>query len=210
MVSGVGGRGAGRVTTKTGQDKTSTEAKRLRPTMVRAKEQMQRAGDQGCLPRDQPAWPASLYLSEWCLSGGGGLAWLGFPSFNTTLGQSTPHGAGRAHTRAGCNVGLEHSACYAKSGIPHVALQPLISEPGAIRERVCAWAMLPYLVICLVLGSVTKHKGKDRTYRLPTYHDRALSVHHPATRAPGEVRHGSTARSRHRTIHLAGWPRSNE
>lgn len=90
--------------------------------------------------------------------------------------------------------------------------------PGVIREGACvaAWAMLPYLVIYLVLGSVTKHKGRDRTDRadtLPAYHDRALSVLHPGTRAPGNQvtrRRRYTAGRRHRMIHLVGRPRSTE
>lgn len=110
------------------------------------------------------------------------------------------------------------ACCYTKSGIPHVALQPLISQARGDKggEGVCAWAMLPYLVIWLVLGSVTKHKGEDRTDRLtgclpaylPTCHDRALSVLHLATRAPGHQ--ARYRRGRHRMIHLVGRPRSTE
>lgn len=194
MVCGWVGRGreAGRVTTKTGQDRTSTEAKRLGPTMVRAKEQMQRAGDQGCRTKRSTGL-ACIFISfgGGCLSGRGGRP---CPSFNTpplppppwtTQHRTAPHAGLVAMSDWGVVSAMPSRE------FPMLRCNLSSHEPGTtIREGVNMWAMLPYLVIRLVLGSVTKHKGAGTGLpaRLPACLPTAIGPRPSSTLRPGPPR----------------------
>lgn len=145
--------------------------------MVRAKEQMQRAGDQDCHTKRSTGL-ACIFISFGVVSV---RTWrVVFPLLQH---YPTPH--------TGVIAMSDWSKAHAMPSreFPMVRCNLSSHGPGAIREGMSVWAMLPYLVIHLVLGSVTKHdKGMEKTgltqLTQAPYHDRASSVQNPANEAP--------------------------